>query len=113
MSHVLSVVLISSIIEEEEDRPDDGRYHTSPFVFVNMRLRARPDQRGWRLAPVDEHAGGSKHLQFHVWAGGLNFCTVATIKAIVAAAPWQEPQSVVVIYEDEHDESPTTWRLGE
>jgi len=112
MSHVLSVVVIASICEEEEDHPGGGMYLPSPFAHLNCALRNEHGGPGWRLESVCKAAGGSKALQFHLWAGGLNHCQPETFKAMVRAAPWREPESVVVIYEDEHDESPTVWKLA-
>lgn len=93
MSVVSGVVLCMSAGEEEmEDE-------LAPLlVEVNRWLAARG---AFRLDPVEDGFGGSKHPQMIVAGGGFNHFDEDAFAEFVLGLPWGEPENVVLIIQPE------------
>ena len=101
VSSVTGVLLCYSIAEDFESADD------APPRFlaeINQWLADRawtPDLPQWRLDPVDEFFGGTKHPQISVWGGGFNHFPEDDFAAFIMSLDWRCPENVVLILNPE------------
>jgi hypothetical protein len=94
MSHVTDIILTCSLCDEE------GGSDAYPAVeFLNLWMERAGHGR---FVDVSEHAGGHKNLQAPVFLCAANFLDIEEFLRAVAAAPWDRPESVRVLLQQEH-----------
>jgi hypothetical protein len=98
MSHVTSVLLCFSVMEEYVERDDAPDLY--PVVEV---INAALAERKAPFLDLAEHAGGYKHMQACVFAAAFNHTPDDVILAAIRAAPWEYPEYVQVYINGEHD----------
>lgn len=105
MSHVAGVTIITDVLANED------------------AISATLNEFGTFARLDDEHYGGDRHPQYHVWGAGINYLRVRKfvktlrerVKDWYDAEYLRDPTGlyVLAIIEDEHDDSPTpVWVLG-
>jgi hypothetical protein len=53
---------------------------------------------------VDQHCGGNKAFESHVWLAAFNHLDIEEFKAIARAAAWEEPDRVQIFIREEQEE---------
>jgi hypothetical protein len=102
VSHVADVLLWTSVLEE----PDDP-----PVRAVNAYLASLDHAP---LVEITDYVRGKKAVQSYWYAGAANYLDIPQLVAIVQAQEWQDPESVVLLIKDEHDErGPKMYRADE
>lgn len=97
MSIVTGVVLCCALTEEDgEDAPIEQ------VVAINQWLMQRG--RG-ALVDVTDHAGGYRHPQMLVFAGGFNHLDEDEFVRVVLSQSWLEPSNVVLVMQPEEGET--------
>jgi len=98
MSVVTTILLTTSTMEGTEIDVDGRPVDVYPAI---QHLNA------WRgsewLKPVHEHAGGNKYPQACVFMAAMNYFDLDDLKDVMRAAPWEEPESVVLLVSGEED----------
>lgn len=97
MSVVTTLIIATSIMESEEDHDENDI-----FPSVDHINAAMGDRRVW-LKQVDQHAGGNKAPQAYVFMGAINNLDLDAFKAHMRSAPWQEPDSVMLLVSGEEE----------
>lgn len=97
MSNVSGVTLLCSCAE-----------HDNVIVKLHEWLRTH-NQAPCEFTELDEHYGGSKHPQQHVYGAGLNYLDEAEFESFVRSLLWDYPENVVLVIQPE-DGSTRTWR---
>lgn len=95
MSHVTSVVLLTS--EREEDSAD---VPSPPIAALQAWLRQADVGQ---LIRVDHLFGGWKHPQTACWGGGLNHLDVKGFLALFRTIAWRHPEQVVLLLTTEEE----------
>lgn len=90
MSVVSSYVILTSVLEDEEE--------------ILAQINAFAGLRGAFVLQIDDHAGGNKVLQSCIFAGAFNMLDDAAFCEHLSRVPWNERQSVRVFLNREHDE---------
>ena len=91
MSSVDNYILLTSVA--------DGIGSPS-LKYVNEKLSALTQGR---FTQIDQHAGGSKHLEANVYAIATNHFPLREMAKLVSAAPWIQPEAVSIAHKGEED----------
>jgi hypothetical protein len=85
LSVVSGVVLTFGVCETE------GAQHVA---ILNAYLA---EKGKGALISVTDAAGGTKHPEIDIYAGGFNYLDEDEFAAMAMAAPWQDPENVILI----------------
>jgi hypothetical protein len=95
MSHVADIILTCDLGEE------DGDDNWPAINHINEYLSS--ENKGV-LTNIGKHAGGHKALQVEVFGGAFNYLDWEGFAQALRTAPWESPENVVLLVQDEHDE---------
>lgn len=103
MSRVTSIILVFSVLEQyhEEATPSGCVDRYAVIDEINAWLEARSCGV---LADMGDAAGGNKNLPLNVWGGAFNYLDLEGFTSQVISRSWEEPEQVVLIWDDEEDE---------
>jgi hypothetical protein len=101
MSHVASVILITSGVEHNYR---EGGWLVDKF---NAYLEER---HGRRFVRVDEHSGGDKGFQARVYLVAINYLDIEAFLEVYKSITWGLPDMVQLMIRDEHDDFFTSYR---
>lgn len=110
MSHVTDIVLILGGNDTEERMADVNEWLTTgnPFGHPTGHAKNHGD-----MTRVSQYAGGPKAAQLDVYQGAFSyFESVNVFLDFLLSLPWDDPATVLVVWQDEHDETPTSVRLS-
>lgn len=99
MSHVTDVVLFCSLLDKENGTIEQ----------INQWLQ---EKENINLNELDCHAGGNKCMQASVWGGAFNYFNIQEFTDYLLTLPWEFPDNVQVMIQDEHDEQFTLWQMN-
>lgn len=108
MSDVTSVVLITSVMENEGA--------DCPVMRINANLAWAAERTGHSIGDgflaVAEHGGNKLVMELNCYTMALARVSVGRVIRAVEMAPWLNRESVVMIYECSGDTTPTVIRLS-
>ncbi|MBW4690514.1 MAG: hypothetical protein KME27_01970 [Lyngbya sp. HA4199-MV5] len=116
MSWVADVLLIFSLGEvwadymEPVEADETGESVEEPLPLRN--INAWLSENNWRsLNRLDEYVDTGKPMQSRVYGGAYNFLKISEFIEVVKAQPWQEPQNVQLLIQNEPDDRFTLYAL--
>jgi hypothetical protein len=117
MSWVTDVLLIFSVGEvwadymEPVEANENGDSVEEPLPLRN--IDAWLLENNWRsLTRLDDYVNTGKPMQTRVYGGAYNFLKISEFIEVVKAQPWQEPQNVQLLIQDDPDDRFTLHTLS-
>jgi hypothetical protein len=103
MSRVTNVLVVCSVLESEDD---------TDTVGAIQRINANTDFSG-HLTPLHDFVKGPKSMEVYVFGAAYNHLFLGDLFNEILAAPWLEPDYVLVVVAEQEDDRAIPWTLAE